>query len=123
MLVLSPLLLWNGVQAEEFATTSGEIEMIQDERKQVDAMISATQEALDRLKALKEYINELKTTEQLCMKHPKDTVLLYKLAQAAHKTYIAIQEAQLEDVFRREFLSELKKLHDIADKKTIPPAK
>ncbi len=109
--------------SEEINTGSSEFELILDEAQQVNALIDATKQSLVRLERLKKLIQELKDTEQLCMKYPKDQKLLYKLAQIGHETYLALQEAHLEDYFRSEFLSELKKLYEIADKKTIPPAR
>ena len=108
------------VQAQD---PTGEIEIIQDEVKQIEALIQATQESLGRLENIKKIVTDLKNLERLCMKNPKDAKLLYKLAQAGHAAYAAIQEANLEDFFRDEFLEELKKLANLADKKTTPPAR
>lgn len=99
------------------------VEEIQDEAAQVDALIDATKASLKQLEQLKKHLKEFKALEKSCMKSPNDGKLLYKLAQAGQAVYVDIQEAELTDYFREEFVAELEKLNTLAGKKTIPPAR
>ncbi len=105
------------------AANEAEIELVQDEVKQVESLILATQESLIKLNNLKKLIVNVKTLESACMKRPNDAALLFQLAQAGQAAYLAIQEANLEDFFQTSYITELKKLHAVASKKTIPPAR
>jgi hypothetical protein len=99
------------------------LEKVQDELSRIDMLIQATEENLLREKKLKTLIAEYRKVEDACIQNPKDTDLLFKLAKTAKEAYDAILETHLEDYFQPEFIKELQRLTQIANKKSPPPAR
>ena len=95
----------------------------EDELSRIDVLIRATEENLARQKGLRGLIDEYRTTEKACIANPKDSALLFKLARTGKAVYENINDAYLADYFQPEFLTELQKLKQIADKKSIPPVR
>ena len=95
----------------------------QDEVAKVDLLIAATEENLHRLKALRVLMIEYKQAELKAVKDPKDTDNLLKLVTDAKKIHEIISESQLQEYFSPQFLEEIKKFSQVADKKNIPQAK
>ena len=95
----------------------------QDELSRLDSLICATQENLARQKKLRTLIEEYRKTEKACLANPKDTNLLFKLAKNGKDVYDTIIDSYLADYFQPEFIKELQKLKQIADKKSIPPVR
>lgn len=94
-----------------------------DELSQIDRLIKATQENVSRQQKLRSLIAEYRKTEEACIANPKNTDLLFQLAKTGKNTLDAIEESALSEYFRPEFLKELQRLAQIANKKTVPPVK
>ena len=99
------------------------IQQVDDERSQIDTLMKATQASLERQKQVREFIVNYKNIEKACVGKPNDSALLNQLAKAGKQTYEAIDENGLTDYFRPEFIRDLQKLKQIADKKTISAAR
>ncbi len=95
----------------------------QDEVTKMDMLIKATENSLVRLKALKTLIVEYKKCELKAINSPSDTDNLYKLVNLAKQIQEGINDSQLQDYFSQQFLDELKRFSEIANKKNIPQAK
>ena len=95
----------------------------EDELARIDLLIRATEENLTRQKGLRDLVTDYRKTEKSCIANPKDAALLFKLAKTGKAVYEGITDAYLADYFQPEFLSELQKLKQIADKKSIPPVR
>jgi hypothetical protein len=94
-----------------------------DDMARLDGLITGTEENLRREKALQGILKEYKKAEAEAIKNPNDSDKLSKLVLLAKKAYGAIVEASLEDYFSPQFLEELKKLSQIAERKNVPAPK
>lgn len=93
---------------------------VENELTAIDRLCKATEENLEHQKKLRTLIQEYKKIEGKCVDRPTDNDLLYKLAMQGGTVYDAIEGDYLADYFKPEFIAELKKLKEIADKKNIP---
>lgn len=89
----------------------------------LDKLICATQNSLEQQKQLRLYIVEYQKIEQECIANPNNPQKLIELARSGSKVYTSIEENGLTDYFKPEFITDLKKLKEINDKKTIPAVK
>ncbi len=94
-----------------------------DEITKLDMLIQATENSLTRLKALKVLLTDYKAAEARAITNPNDTDNLLKLVNLAKQVQDSITDAELQDYFAPQFLEELKKFSEIANKKNIPQAK
>lgn len=94
-----------------------------DEVARIDQLIKGTEESLVRLKSLKALLVQYKQAETIAVKNPNDTDNLLKLVNLAKQIQNSIAESYLQDYFAPQFLEELKKFSQIADKKHLPQAK
>src|SRR5205085_4440035 len=81
-----------------------------DEIARLDQLITATEENLQKEKALREILVKYKQIEMLAIKNPDDVDNLLKLVSLAKKARESIVDLALEDYFSPQFLEELKKL-------------
>jgi hypothetical protein len=107
----------------EYLPQEDTLEQVQDETSRIDTLIKATEENLVREKKLKILIQEYRKIEDACIQNPKDTDLLFKLAKTGKEALDCIQETNLSDYFQPEFIKELQRLSQIANKKTPPPVR
>jgi hypothetical protein len=89
----------------------------------IDRLIKATQEAIEKQKNVRGLLENYRKIEKECLQNPSDPDLLFKLADAGKLLFSQIQESGLKDYFKPEFIEELKKLKEISEKRTIPPAR
>jgi hypothetical protein len=123
LILLSGVLFAAAPQVAPQPQESGLSSEAPDEMGEIDALIRATQESLERQKNIRVLLEAYRTIEKEAVAKPEDAALLFRLADSGKKLHEAIEEAYLADYFSADFMAELRKLKDIADKKPVPPAK
>jgi hypothetical protein len=98
-------------------------EQVAEQVADIDRLIKATQDAIEKQKNVRNLLENYRKIESNCLQNSSDPDLLFKLADAGKLLFNAIEESGLKDYFKPEFIVELKKLKDISEKRTIPPAR
>jgi hypothetical protein len=98
-------------------------EQPQDELAKTDQLIGATEASLARLKSLRSLIVDYRQCELRAIQDPNDTDNLLKLITLAKQINTIVQDQALQDYYSPQFVEELKKFSQIAEKRNIPQAK
>jgi len=98
-------------------------ESAHDEMGDMDSLIRATEESLAQQKNIRVLLETYHQVENEAIAKPDNAAVLFRLAETGKKLYETIEAAYLADYFSADFMAELRKLKEIADKKTVPPAK
>lgn len=100
-----------------------DIPAMEDELVQIQLLIKATQDNLQKLEKLKASIESFRKAQSACMQKPQNTELLFDMAKKGKVTLDMIEEVKLQDYFRSDFIAELEKMAQVAKKQPIPPAR
>lgn len=109
--------------ASNAPSTDVTVENPQDEVAKVDQLILATKDTLKRLEMLKDLLVQYKQAEAAALKNPSNQETVTKLVNLAKQVNDLINETYIQEYFAPQFLEELKKFSQAADKKNIPPAR
>lgn len=117
-------LTFGPLQAASNAPSSDvKVEAPQDEVARVDQLIAATKDTLKRLEALRAEIIVYKQAEAAVLKNPNDPDAVAKLVISAKQIQDLINTTYVQEYFSPQFLEEIHKFAQIAEKNNIPPAK
>ena len=100
-----------------------DIPAIEDELVLVELLIKASQNNVTKLEKLKGAIEAFRKAQTNCMQKPNNTELLYDMAKKGKVALDIIDDMKLQDYFRPDFITELEKMAQVANKQPIPPAR
>lgn len=90
------------------------------ELRQIDDLIAITERNVVLQKRLRELVAEYQGVREKVLTQPASSDLLYRQTSLAKRTLDSIEEAHLEQLFSREFLSELHLFAKVANRHIIP---
>jgi hypothetical protein len=94
--------------------------MVTNELTMLDTLIAATQQSLDKQKALREQIKKYQELQRLYLQNTEDNELLLRMVKQAQKILEGINENRLMHNFDPTFVSELNLFSQIASKYGVP---
>lgn len=94
--------------------------MVTNELAMLDTLIAATQQSLDKQKALRELIKKYQELQRTYFDNSEDNELLLRMVKLAHKIMESINDNKLTHNFDPAFLSELNLFSQIASKYGVP---
>lgn len=94
------------------------------EEAQLTRIIQSTKTTLSRLELLESELREFKKQETLCLEldlsNPTRQDALYQLSSRALILLKTISQANMEDLFRKSFLEDLRKISKMAENRQVP---